>query len=256
MQTTDPRTEEMFNAFHHIASHSFKGVFTYVFRELSKFLHANDDPLPVTYTVKAALDKRSWSEFSRQAMQVPEGLTGNLFEFSTLLGDDGVYLTTSLKDILHELDDDLSLLLTDNPINLSGRKQEVDKHLTRQVLFYEKYRTFIKDNGLSHQPIQKVFHSPLQVVKWYNTTKLVLPQVTVASVKEWDALLKTLSTKLDAYVNKLQREATNTQLVQEQVFSQTVNAIASKVDVVVTISMALMMNRRTAVVFAKQLLEK
>ena len=247
-------TEESFiSALHHIVQKAITSLFSSIVNALQALLKHNDEPLPSAFTVRSKIDKVSWTTFADKAMQVPEGLTGNLYEFAVFIGDAGLYLMRDAISILNDIDTDLSVLLVNGQVDISKRQMQVGKHLSKQQTFYKKYAEFVTDNGLSHQPIYKVLQSPTQCIQWYNTTANTLPLVTHSEVKEWSALLSQTAMKLDKYVEKLQTTSDRAALAQGLLMSKMINDFSTKVDIISVVATAVHMNRRAAVVFSKTL---
>jgi len=245
--------EGFISALQHIVQRALVGLFDAIIKSLDALLKHNDEPLPSAFTVRSKIDKVSWTTFADRAMQVPEGLVGNLYQFAVFLGDDGLHLMKDAVDILKAIDTDLSILLAEGQVDISKRQAHVTKHLNKQHTFYKKYVEYVTDNGLSHQPIYKVLQSPTQCIQWYNTTATSLPLVTPAEVKEWSALLSQTSIKLDKYIEKLQSTDNRAVLAQGLMMSKIINDFSTKVDIISVVATAIHTNRRAAVVFSKSL---
>lgn len=253
MHTLEITAENFISTLQDIIHRGLSALFNAIISSLKSLLSSNDEPLTNAFTVRSKIDKVSWTAFSNKAMQVPEGLVGNLYEFAKFISDQGIYLMRDAVAILKLLDNDLSILLANGQTDIGKRRNQVDLHINKQATFYSKYSEFIKDNGLSHQPIYNVLLSPMQCIQWYNTTATSLPLVTHAEVKEWVALLSQVSAKLDRYVVQLKTTDNRALLAQGMLMSKVINDFATKVDIISVVAMAIQMNRRAAVVFSKSI---
>ena len=215
----------------------------------------SNQPLLSPLAFKTKLEKVSWVDFSRNTMQVPQGLIGNLVQYTILINNTGYHLVAELKAALNLLNIILGKLLSNVPVDYSSLSTFVSKHVYKQGEFYKLYRELVIDNGLSHVSIADVLRSPTEAVQWHGYVKISSSAFNDSEIKEWEALLKTVSARLDAYVNMLVESTDQTSIMIGRIVSQAAYDLADRTTLVSIVAMAYQMNHISVDEFTKKLMK-
>lgn len=205
--------------------------------------------------VRTKVNKISWVDFSVHTMQIPQGLIGDLVPYTVLTTNQGYHLVGELKAALNLLNVTLSQLLNGAPVDYNALSSLVSKHVYKQGEFYKSYRELVVDNGLSHASISEVLKSPSEAVQWYGYVKLAAYTFDNSELKEWEALLKTVAVRLDAYVDMLTASTNQTDIVIGRIISQAAYDLADRTTLLSVIAMSYQMNHRSADEFTKKLMK-
>jgi len=251
------QTQEVFLAgIRNVVTNSIKSTFKLVSHKLAAMkLSDTRAPLPTPLAVKLKLDKLSWVDFSTNVMQVPEGLIGGIVPYTNLVTDDGLHLVGELRETLLLLNSVLANLINKSPADYNALINKVKKHTYKQGEFYRTYRELVVDNGRSHAPISSVIYSPTEALKWYTDVKIQTKTFDNSDVKEWTALLNTVASRLDAYIEDLVATDNQSDVIIGQLVSQSAYDLAERTTLVSVIAMAMQMNHKAVDEFSKKLMK-
>ena len=211
--------------------------------------------LPTPLSIKNKLTKISWVDFSVNIMQVPEGLVSGILPYTVLISNDGLHLVSELKEALLVLNKVLNGALRDEPIDFNLLSNMVTKHVKKQDAFYASYSELVKDNGLSHRSIADTLHSPAEVLQWHSYLKLLSTTFNETEAREYSAILRVVSTKLTAYIDKLSQSKDTSEIAVGRIVSNAAYALAERVAIINVVALSLQMNHRSMDLFLKQLMK-
>jgi hypothetical protein len=251
------QTQEVFLAgIRNVVTNAIKSTFKLVSHKLVAMkLSDTRTPLPTPLAVKSKLDKISWVDFSTNVTQVPEGLIGGLVPYTNLVTNDGLHLVGELRETLLLLNNTLANLINKSPADYNALINKVKKHVYKQGEFYKVYRELVVDNGRSHASISSVLYSPTEALKWHTDVKIQTKAFDNSDVKEWTALLNTVSSRLDMYVDDLTTTDNQSDVIIGQLVSQAAYDLAERTTLVSVIAMAMQMNHKSVDEFSKKLMK-